>query len=298
MKSSPHLPAFAAFGSLLSLQVGAAFAKSVFPLVGPEGVAALRIGLAACVLGLVFRPWQLRIERPIKPYLLLYAAMIGSMTLLIYRAFSYMPVGIAIAIEVIGPLGAALIASRRRIDLVWIGLALAGLGLLPFGTAGSVIDPRGLAFVLAAALCWGIYVSIGAKVSALGAKGTAIGMALASLFVIPIGVAHAGSALFHPNILLSGLVVAAMSSALPFLLDIYALRRLPASVFGVLMSASPAVSAIAGMMVLGEHLSAVQWAGIGFITVACIGTTLVSARLSSASRAVASPSSDPLANPS
>lgn len=274
-----QLPTLASFSSLISLQIGAAFAKTLFPLVGPEGVAALRIGIAAALLGSIFRPWRLTVSRALWPSLLLYGVMIGAMNLLIYRAFLYLPVGIAISIQVIGPLGAALLASRRRIDLLWIAFATMGLMIIGFGKASGPLDPRGLAFVSAAALCWGIYVTIGGKVAKLGARAVASGMAIASAFVVPVGLFHAGTALFETRVLAVGLAVATMSSAVPFLLDIYAMKNLPRSVFGVLMSASPAASAIAGWMILDERLSATQCGGIGAITVACIGATVVSARL-------------------
>lgn len=273
MIQTTKLPALTAVISLISLQVGAAFAKTIFPLVGPEGVAALRIGLAAVMLCILFRPWKQKIGQSQWKAMLIYALMIGGMNLLIYRAFNDIPVGIAIAIEVLGPLSVALLASRRRLDFVWIGLALLGVALLPMGTAQSHLNIRGVAFSLAAAACWGIYVAVGPKVAHLGPRGVALGMTLASLFVVPIGFSQAGFALIDPGVLMFGLVVATMSSALPFLLDIYALRRLPSNVFGVLMSASPAVSALAGLLVLKEFLSAMQWLGIAIITIACLGAT-------------------------
>jgi inner membrane transporter RhtA len=273
MTQTAKAPALAAICSLVSLQVGAAFAKTIFPLVGPEGVAALRIGLAAALLGVLFQPWKIRLERHHWRYLVPYALLIGAMNLLIYRAFNYIPVGIAIAIEVLGPLTVALLASRRKLDLVWISLALIGIALLPLGSVDGKLDMRGVGFSLAAAACWGIYIAVGPKVAELGSSGVALGMGLASLLALPIGFSHAGLALLEPKVLLFGMVVAAMSSALPFLLDIYALKRLPANIFGVLMSASPAVSALAGLLVLQEILSSLQWLGIGAISLACIGAT-------------------------
>lgn len=268
----------AALGALVSLQTGAAFAKSLFPEVGAEGVAALRIGIAAILLGIAFRPWQLRLTPAGWRNLVAYGAMLGLMNLLIYRAFAYIPLGIAISIEVLGPLAVALLASRRLLDTLWVAFALLGLALLPLGAADGALDWRGVAFALAAALCWGIYVSVGGKVAHLGGRGVAAGMAIAAIFVAPLGAAHAGTALIAPHILALGTIIAVLSSALPFLLDIYALRRLPQKVFGVLMSASPAVSAIAGFLVLREALSPLQWAGIAAITAACAGSSLAGAK--------------------
>ena len=268
----------AALAALISLQTGAAFAKSLFPLVGADGVAALRIGIAAILLGLVLHPWKLRLTPAGWRHLVGYGVMLGLMNILIYRAFAYIPLGIAISIEVLGPLGVALMASRRRLDILWVALAVIGLAFLPLGAAAGGLDWRGIAFALAAALCWGAYVAVGGRIAHLGGRGVAGGMAIAALFVVPLGIAHAGDAIVAPHVLLLGVVIALLSSALPFLLDIYALRRLSQNVFGVLMSASPAISAIAGFLILREALSPLQWAGIAAITAACAGSAIASGR--------------------
>ncbi len=267
-------PLLAALAALISVQVGAAFAKGLFPLVGPEGVAALRIGISALGLTLILRPWRLRLDRRRGLALLGYGVTLGLMTLLIYRAFAYIPVGIAISIEVLGPLGVALLGSRRRRDVLWIALALLGVALLPFGAGETGLDWRGVAFALSAALCWGLYVAFGSAVAAEGGRAVAAGMLLATLFILPLGIHGAGWALLEPEALMIGAAVALMSSALPFLLDIYAMKRLPPRIFGVLMSASPAVSALAGWAVLGERLSGAQWSGIFAIAAACAGGAL------------------------
>lgn len=266
------LPALAAIAGLVSVQTGAAVAKTLFPVVGPEGVSALRMGLAALLLGAVIRPW--RTWRNVRHWKSLagYGVMLGLMNLLIYRAFEYIPVSIAVSIEVIGPLGVALFSSRRPIDLAWIGMSLLGMVLLPFGTIESGLDLRGVGFSLLAALTWGLYVIFGTRVAGGGGKTVATGMMIASIFIVPLGVNHAGSALLEPSVLGIGLGVALLSSALPFLLDVYAMGRLPARIFGVLLSASPAVSAIAGWLVLHEVLSLTQCLGIACIVAACAGS--------------------------
>lgn len=275
-RPSHYLPVFAAMLGLVSVQIGAAVGKTLFPLVGPEGVAALRLGIAASVLLIVIRPRA--IWRQVKlGDLLGYGLMMGLMNLLIYRAFLYIPVGIAVSIEVIGPLGAALWASRRRIDLLWIALSAAGLVLLPWDARQGGLDPRGIAFALAAALAWGLYVVLGTRVAVHGKQAVAGGMLIAAALAVPLGVAQAGPLLLAPQVLLVGLSVALLSSTVPFLLDIFAMRRLPASLFGVLLSASPAVAAIAGWLVLGERLSPVQCLGIAAIAAACVGSALVGA---------------------
>ncbi len=204
--------------------------------------------------------------------------MMGLMNLLIYRAFLYIPVGIAVSIEVIGPLGAALLSSRRRIDLLWIALSVAGLTLLPWGTDSHGLDPRGVLYSLAAALAWGLYVMLGSKVAVHGKQAVATGMLFAALLGVPLGVDQAGTDLLAPWVLTVGLGVALLSSTVPFLLDMYAMRHLPPSIFGVLLSASPAAGAIAGWLILNEVLTLLQWLGIAAIALACAGAALVGQR--------------------
>lgn len=269
-------PIVAALLGLVSVQTGAAIGKSLFPLVGSEGVAALRLGFSALLLGLALRPWTIWGTARWRD-LLAYGVTMGLMNLLIYRAFATLPVSIAVAIEVLGPLGAALVASRRPIDAVWVGLSLAGLAMLPLGALhGGLhggLDPLGVAFALGAAVCWGIYIFAGARVAPYGNQAVASGMLVAALFIVPLGAAQAGSLLLSPAVLVVGLGIAVLSSMLPYLLDMFAMRYLSANVFGILLSASPAVSAIAGWLILGETLSILQCAGIAAIMLACAGST-------------------------
>lgn len=272
----PHhaaAPILAALLGLVSVQTGAAIGKSLFPLVGAEGVAALRLGFSALVLGLALRPWTIWGTARWRD-LLAYGVTMGLMNLLIYRAFATIPVSIAVAIEVIGPLGAALVASRRPVDFLWIAVSLAGMLLLPLGAVNGSLDPRGVAFALGAAVCWGLYIFAGARVAQHGNQAVATGLLIAALFIVPLGAAQAGSALLAPSVLAVGLAIAVLSSMLPYLLDMFAMRHLPPSVFGVLLSASPAVSALAGWLILGEVLSALQCAGMACISAACAGSTL------------------------
>ncbi|WP_312670254.1 EamA family transporter [Pseudescherichia sp.] len=271
MKVNQSLPFLAAFAGMVSVQTGAAFAKTLFPVIGSEGVAALRLGISAIVLLAVFRPWTLCNSGVSWGSMALYGIVLALMNLLIYRAFAYIPVSIAISIEVMGPLAAALLTSRKKIDLLWILLSAFGMVLLAIGDIHNVIDIRGVAYSLAAALFWGIYVIVGKRVSGGGGRSVATGMTVAALLAVPLGTAQAGSALLIPSVLLTGLCVAILSSMLPFLLDMYAMRRLPSRVFGVLLSGSPAVSALAGWIILNERLSPMQCTGILSVMAACAG---------------------------
>ena len=193
MTIASHYPLAATMISLVSVQVGAAFAKTLFPQVGPEGVAALRLGIAALILLIWLRPWSLRLTRSNSLALLGYGMVMAMMNLLIYRAFDYIPVGIAISIEVLGPLGVALITSRRRLDVIWVFCALVGVALLPFGTLNAPLDLRGVGYAVLAGLFWGLYVIVGKKTAPLGGRGVALGMSMAALMVVPLALAAAST---------------------------------------------------------------------------------------------------------
>lgn len=261
--------------SLCSMNLGAAFAKTLFPLVGAYGIAALRIDLAAILLLLFRRPWRRPIPCDMRWPLLGYGVTLGFMNLFIYQAFARIPLGIAMAIEVTGPLAIVLFGSRRPRDFLWLGGAVAGLLLLLPLRSDVALDPLGVAFAIGAAVCWALYILTGKRISgALGGDAVAWGMFVAAILVMPVGLAHAGVALFSPWVLLLGLVIALLSSALPYSLEMEAMRRLPAPVFGLMLSSAPAVGALAGFIVLGERLTPLQWIGILCIMAASAGSAL------------------------
>lgn len=280
MSYKHSLPFYAAFFGMISVQTGAAFAKTLFPIVGSEGVAALRIGLSALVLFVLMRPWRLWRSNVNWPALALYGLILALMNLLIYRAFMYIPVSIAIAIEVMGPLGVALLKSKQKSDLVWVCLSTAGMLFLSVGDDKGEIDYRGVLYSIAAAFFWGMYVIYGSKVASGGGMTVATGMLIAACITVPLGLSQAGSVLLSPHILGVGLLVAILSSMLPFLFDIYAMGRLPPRIFGILLSGSPVVSAIAGWMILRETLTLMQCSGIACVMAACAGCALFSSRSS------------------
>lgn len=268
-RDSLTLPCLALLGSQISVNLGAAVAKHLFSVIGVEAITAFRVGFSALLLMAIFRPWRSPLSRRDAVNLLIYGSVMGMMNLLIYRAFDRIPIGIAVAIEVTGPLLVALLSSRRPRNLAACALAVFGLALLlPLHGAGR-LDPAGVAYAFGAAACWALYIVFGKRASSLrGGQAVAWGMLVASLFIVPIGVAYVDVTALTPAIALTGLAIAVLSSALPYSLEIVALRGLRQGLFGMLSSAAPAVSALAGMLILGERLRPIQWFAIACIVLA------------------------------
>jgi inner membrane transporter RhtA len=273
---SALLAGFALLASQLSLNAGAAVAKHLFPLIGVEGVTAYRVGFAALLMMLVFRPWRTRLTWAQACNVAVYGSVIGLMNLLIYRSFSRIPLGIAVAIEVAGPLTVAVLSSRRPRDIAAVLLAVVGLYfLLPIHGGVDQLDPIGVAYAAGAAVCWALYIVFGKRVSVMhGGQSVAWGMLAASLFILPIGAWYSGAVLLTPTYMLIGLAIAVMSSALPYTLEMLSMRSLSSRTFSMFSSAAPAISALAGMAVLGEHLTPTQWLAIASIVTASALTSL------------------------
>ena len=270
------LPLLAVLGSVTALGIGTSFAKQLFPQVGSLGTTALRVGFSAMLLLALWRPWRWPLSRTDAWSLLRYGVALGFMNLLFYMSLRTIPFGLAVAIEFSGPLAVSMFSSRRPIDFVWLTLAVFGLGLLlPIGHEVSSLDLEGVLFAMAAAVCWGAYIVFGKRVGHLHAgHSVALGLTVAALTVVPFGVWSAGSALLEPRILLFGLGVAAISSALPISLEMVALKRLPQESFGIMTSMEPAVAALLGLLILDEHLSGLQWMAIACTMLAAVGSSV------------------------
>lgn len=273
------LPVLAVIGSIVSLTVGTSYGKYLFPHIGPEGTAVYRVAFAALILLVCWRPWKIPLAPGSLGPILCYGITLGLMNLVFYLAVDRLPMGIAIAIEFMGPLTIAIVSLRRLIDFVWIALAVIGLALLLPVTPGNAdISPIGVAYALASAVLWALYIVFGKRLKDVYAgHSISLGMLIAALVLLPFGVARGGVQLLNPAFLVSGLVLAVMSSAVPYSLELYALRQLPKNTFSILLSLEPAVGALSGLFILHEHLRLTQWLAIASVMLASAGSTLSAA---------------------
>ena len=264
--------------SIVSVQLGAAIAKTLFDSLGPGGTVFLRIAFASLVLLVLVRPKLGGHDRNAYVVAGLFGLALAGMNFSIYLAIDRIPLGVAVTLEFVGPLGVAVAGSRRMLDLLWVVLAAAGILLLaPLGAFGGMdLDPVGVAFALLAGCLWASYILLSARTGSAfpGGTGLVIALCVGTVVLAPFGVVGAGYALLDPKLLLAGFGVAMLSSAIPFSLELEALRKIPARVFGVLMSLEPAVAALAGLAVLGERLGIRAVVAIVFVTVAAAGASL------------------------
>ena len=257
-----------------SVQVGGAVAKTLFDDLGPGGTVFLRVLFAAAVLTAVWRPAVRGLSRRDLALVALFGLSLAGMNGSFYLALDRLPLGVAVTFEFVGPLGVAVAGSRKALDVLWVVLAAAGILLLA-GPVGDDIDGLGVFFALLAGAFWAAYILLSARVGEEfeGGGGLALALLVASALLLAPGVADAGEELLDPRLLLLGALVAMLSSAIPYSLELEALRRLPKRVFGVLMSLEPAVAAAAGFVVLGEVLDARELLAIGLVVAASAGAT-------------------------
>lgn len=261
-------------GGIVSVQFGGALAATLLPLIGPAGSVALRLGIGAAVMAVIARPrWRGR-SRADWLAVSAYAAALGCMNLSFYGSLARLPIGVAVTIEFVGPLLLSAVLSRRLRDAIAVLAAAAGVVLISGAvtTPWSELDLVGIGLALAAGGFWALYILTsgwtGARFERL--DGLTIAMCLATAVVLPLGLVTAGGDLFTPEALLKGAGIAILSSVLPYSLELIALRRLSAQVFGILLSLEPAAAAAAGLLVLGQRLTAVELVGMGFVVVASV----------------------------
>ncbi len=269
-------------GAMLSLQFGAAIAKPLIQSIGPVGTTTFRICFASLILAVVLRPWREPLSRKSLATIGLYGVTLGFMNFFFFISLKYLPLGIAVALEFTGPLGLAALVSRKKIDLLWVGLAALGVFLLlPRSDSENSLSMIGIAFALCAAVCWALYILIGKRAGAQGSSGTVIslGMMAAMLAILPIGIVDMGTRLFDVSLWPAAILVGLLSSAIPYWLELVALKKIPTKTFGILMSMEPAIASISGILLLGEYLTGVQGLAVALIITASLGTVWRQAHL-------------------
>jgi inner membrane transporter RhtA len=261
--------------SILSVQFGSAVARTAFDVVGPNGITLMRLAFSGLILTALVRPAVRRWSRAQLRAAVLLGLTMGSMNLVFYLSIQEIPLGVAVTVEFIGPLLVALVQTRRLVDLLWVVLAGGGVALLGL-EGGTDLPLTGLALALLAGLFWGGYILASANVGRLvpGMDGLAVALLVAALLALPFGAEGAMQALDDPVVLLAGLAVAFLSSIIPYGLELSALRRIPTRVFGILMSLEPAAAALAGLLVLGQHLGPRELVALVLVSAASLGVTL------------------------
>ncbi|MEO6501085.1 MAG: EamA family transporter [Jatrophihabitantaceae bacterium] len=265
---------------IASVQFGAAFAGTLFAEAGPAGVVLLRLAFASLVLLALTRPRLAGRSRRDLRAAVVFGLVLACMNWSFYESLDRLPLGAAVTVEFIGPLGVAIAGSRRLLDLLWVALAGGGVALLALGSSSQSLDPFGLFLAALAGAFWAAYILLSQRVGSgfAGLDGLAIALTLGTLVMAPAGVIDGGSALLRPNVLLGGLGVAVLSSLIPYSLELIALRRLSAATFGLLMSVEPAFGALAGMLVLSQRPQLRTVAAIVLVVVASAGTTIEASR--------------------
>lgn len=266
-------------GGIASVQFGSALAATLFARIGPGGAVLLRLLAATIALGLIWRP---RFRHTARRDLLLavgFGLILAGMNLTFYHAIQRIPLGIAVTIEFVGPLGVAVLGSRRPLDLLWVGLAIGGIVALMHGDVHS-LDPLGVGLALAAGLLWGAYILVNARLGRAFADGSglSLAMAVATVVALPVGAVEGGTSLLTAHALLLGAAVGMLSSAIPYSFELEALRRIATRVFGVLMSLEPALAALAGFLVLSQSLSTREGVGIALVIAASVGASITASR--------------------
>lgn len=264
---------------IFSVQLGAGIAKNLFHILPPSAVVMLRLVTSAVVLVIVSRSLLRGVLSRYSRRDLATAAAFGltlaTMNFAIYESFSRIPLGIAVTIEFLGPLGVAVAFSRRRLDLVWVALAATGVVLLARDDGSGRVTLAGVAFALVAAAAWAGYILLSAATGArfAGSSGLAIASVVGSALILPVGISTGGAELLRPEILLVGVAIGLLSSVIPYSFELEALRRMPAQLFGVLMSLEPAAAALVGLVVVGEILAITEWLAVGLVVIASLGAT-------------------------
>jgi inner membrane transporter RhtA len=263
--------------AMISMQSSGSFAKYLFDGFPILTVSAMRLLLGSLILAIIFKVWQIHFKQVKWSAIISYGIALAGMNMLFYLSIERLPLGIAVSFEFIGPLSVALFYARQKFDFIWVGLAILGLVLLfPFNQSAQALDPIGILFALGAGACWGLYIVAGQKPSGVSGNHTVcLGMFVGMCVLMPIALfAGMPAHTFEPTSLMYFVALAVLASALPFTLEMIALRNLTALSFGTLMSLEPAIAALSGFVFLGEQLLWTQWLALATIITASIGCTI------------------------
>ncbi|MDY0907264.1 DMT family transporter [Pedobacter sp. CFBP9032] len=265
--------------AIISVQCGAAIAKGLFPEIGAAATASLRIGLSAAILLIAFRPNLFKLNPKQWKYVILYGASLGMMNMVFYLAIARIPVGLGVTLEFVGPLILAIFGSRRIIDFIWVALSIIGIALIaPWTSNGLAIS--GVLLALLAGVFWATYIILGGRISKImkGGEAVSLGMLVATIIILPFGFLSGGLSHLSPKLLGLGAALALLSSAIPFTLEIGALKQLPARTFSILMSLEPAMASLAAFAFLQEYLSVTECIAVGCVVVASAGSSFTAKR--------------------
>jgi inner membrane transporter RhtA len=261
--------------AIFSIQMGAGLAKNLFPVFGPIGTSFLRVAFASIMLLLYFKPWRAKWSKDDLLATIPYGVSLGVMNLTLYLALERIPLGVAVAIEFLGPLSVAIFSSTKKQDFLWALLAAAGIYLLmPFTSLdGRPLDPIGIVYALIAGLAWAVYIIFGQKSGnkGQGLASVSLAMTIAAFVILPAALTYSSQTLFQFNSYPFAIGVAFLSSALPYTLELSVLKKIPKNTFSILMSLEPAIAALSGLIFLNEFLSPIQCLAIGCIIIASIG---------------------------
>lgn len=276
MKSKFIIPPIpAVLLAIISVQCGAAIAKGLFPEIGAAATASLRIGLSAIILLVAFRPKLSELNAKQWKYVILYGLSLGAMNMVFYFAIERIPIGLGVTLEFVGPLVLAIFSSKKAVDFIWVILAAVGIALIaPWTDKG--LDLIGVLLALLAGAFWAAYILLGGRISKImkGGEAVAVGMLFATILILPFGFAGGGLNHLNPKLLALGAALALLSSAIPFTLEITALKQLPPRTFSILMSLEPAMASLAAFVFLQEYLTVVECAAVACVVIASAGSSL------------------------
>ena len=265
--------------SMIAYQISASFAKQLFEVLDPLTVVTLRLCFASILIFLMFRSWKIIKRLPYLKWkdLLFYSGSVCLMNVLFYASLGKLPQGIAVGLEFLGPLTLAFLSIKQKSDYIWVFLAVMGIALMiPWQDATAHnFSWLGAAFAIGAGVCWAFYIYFGQKVvrQNIGMHALTIAIVLSAMVMRPVSAVHNPEALLQTQYWKQALMIALLATAIPYALDLMALKQLSKLSYGTLSSLSPAIGAVTGMILLKEHITFYQCIALVCIMAASIGVT-------------------------